>query len=452
MEKNAGEKILIRNGTLAEAGGISREDLLLESGVLVARGIFDAVVSASCRILDATGKLVIPGGFDPHVHLALPTPAGNSCDDFRSGSQAAVAGGTTYFMDFVTPRRGQSLRDALRLRRAEASESITGCGLHMGISEWNPKIAAEIVPCMEKEGIRSFKAYLAYRESIGIGSDDLLELMQAVGPAGGLVMVHCEDGEMISRLQMECLREGKTRACYHPFTHPAEAEIRAIETVIGFSAKTNCPVYIVHTSTRLGADIIATAKKDGIRVFAETCPHYLLLEDTVYDAGVDNLKVMPYIVSPPIRTRSDQYRLWKGLSDGTFDVVATDHCPFNLHGQKDRGMNDFTKIPNGAGSIEHRLSLLYTYGVLTNKITINQFVSLVSTRPAEIFGSGHRKGKLLPGYDADLVIWDPEYKGTITVKNHRQNCDSEIYDGFQIQGRAETVISNGSLVFQATSC
>ncbi len=437
---------LIINGTIVTAETSRREDLAVANGTITACGILDHALFPGFRIIDAAGKYVIPGGFDPHVHLALPTPAGKSCDDFKSGSHTALAGGTTYFMDFVTPRRGQSLLEALRLRRREAIESVTGCGLHMGISEWNPAIAAEIVPCIEIEGICSFKAYLAYRESIGIGYRELHELMQIVGPAGGLTMVHCEDGEMISRLQHDFLRDGKTRACYHALSHPPDAEIRAIEKVIELSARTNSPVYIVHTSTGPGTDAIAAARKDGIRVFAETCPHYLLLDNSVYNASLDDLEVMPYIVSPPLRGKEDQKRLWEGLSEGTFDVVATDHCPFNLYGQKDRGIQDFTKIPNGAGSIGNRLTLLYTYGVLTDKISMNQFVSLVSTRPAEIFGLGHRKGKLLPGFDADIVIWDPYSKVTISGKNHLQNCDSEIYEGFQTRGNPETVILDGKIV------
>jgi len=186
-------------------------------------------------------------------------------------------------------------------------------------------------------------------------------------------MVHCEDGEMIRRLQHEFLRKGKTHAFYHALSHPAEAEIRAVKTVIELCGKTACPVYIVHTSTKQAAEAVAEAKKSGLPVFAETCPHYLLLDDAVYDENLDNLHVLPYVVSPPLRTFADQEYLWKGLANGTFDTVATDHCPFNLYGQKDQGIHDFTKIPNGAGSIEHRLSLLYTYGVLTHKITLNQF-------------------------------------------------------------------------------
>jgi len=446
--KDNRHNILIRNGTLVSAESARQEDLLVEKGEIVAFGKFNPDAYPGYEILDASGKYVIPGGFDPHVHLALPTTAGNSCDDFISGSRAALKGGTTYVMDFVTPRRGQSLAEALRLRRIEAAGSLAGCGLHLGISEWNPAIAAEIFPLMEREGIRSFKAYLAYPETIGISYDDLGELMQIVGPADGLVMVHCEEGEMISRLQKQFLSEGKTRAAYHPLSRPPEAEIAAIGKVIGLSAKTDCPVYIVHTSTRQGANLVAAAKKEGIRVFGETCPHYLLLDDSVYNEKLENLEVMPYVVSPPLRTKADQERLWKGLTDGTFDVVSTDHCPFNLHGQKDRGMDDFTKIPNGAGSLEYRLGLLYTYGVLTGRITLSQFVSLVSTRPAEIFGMGHRKGKLLPGHDADIVIWDPQSKAKISAASSIQQCDSNIYEGFNIQGKAETIILNGKIVIR----
>ena len=442
---------LICNGTLVTAEKSCREDLVVENGVITATGVFDPALFPGHQVIDAAGNYVIPGGFDPHVHFALPTPAGNSCDDFRSGSMAALSGGTTFFMDFVTPRRGQSLADALRARRDEARQAVAGCGLHVGISEWNPAIASEIVPCIEKEDIRSFKAYLAYRESIGIGYDELSGLMQVAGQAGALVMVHCEDGEMIARLQARFLREGRTKAMYHALSHPPEAEIRAIGRVIELAAKTNCPTYIVHTSTARGAEAIATAKASGINVFGETCPHYLLLDDDVYQAGEDNMLALPYVVSPPLRTKSDQQGLWKGLSDGTFDVVATDHCPFNLFGQKERGMNDFTKIPNGAGSVEHRLSLLYTYGVLTGKITINQFVRLVSTRPAEIFGYGDTKGQLLPGYDADIVIWDPGFKTVISAKTHRQHCDSDIYEGFPVHGRAETGILGGEVVFRASA-
>jgi dihydropyrimidinase len=247
-------------------------------------------------------------------------------------------------------------------------------------------------------------------------------------------------------LQRKLISEGKNRACYHALSRPPEAEIHAIGKVIESAARTNCTTYIVHTSTGAGADLILAAKKSGLRIYAETCPHYLLLDESVYDPSLPDMKVLPYILSPPLRSKADQKRLWEGLSDGTFDVVSTDHCPFNLYGQKDLGLQDFTRIPNGAGSIRHRLRLLFTHGVLTGKISINRFVSLVSTRPAEIFGFGLRLGKLLPGYDADIVIWDPEFTGTISAKSKIQTCDSEIYEGFQTSGTAAIVFSQGMVV------
>ncbi len=436
---------LILNGTVVTTETCNREDIAVDKGIIAAVGKLDPALYPGHTVIDAGRKFVLPGGFDPHVHFALPTPAGNSCDDFRSGSLAALSGGTTFFMDFVTPRRGQRLMDALRKRRAEASSSLAGYGLHVGISEWNSEVASEVVTCMEKEGIRSFKAYLAYRESIGINADELCRLMQVVGPRGGVVMVHCEDGAMIARLQQEFLANGLLQARYHALSHPSEAEIRAIGKVIELSAKTGCQAYIVHTSTRQGAEAISKAKQDGITVSGETCPQYLLLDDSVYGLS-DDLQVMPYIISPPLRTRDDQQRLWAGLSDGTFDVVATDHCPFHLIGQKDCGIHNFTQIPNGAGGVEHRVGLLYTYGVLSNKINMSQLVNLVSARPAEIFGYGDRKGKLLPGFDADLVIWDPGIKTVISAKTHLSRGDSEIYEGFPIRGGASLVMMGGEFV------
>jgi dihydropyrimidinase len=440
------QPILIINGTLVYSGTSRKADLLVEHGRIAGIGAIDPLTIPGCRILDAAGKFVFPGGFDPHVHLSLPTPAGPSCDDFRSGSRAALAGGTTFFIDFVTPRRGQSLHEALALRRAEASQSLTGCGLHMGISEWSPAVAAEILPLVEKEGITSFKAYLAYKESIGIGYDDLYELMKIVGDTGGLVMVHCEDGELIRQQQAELRSSGRNRACFHGLSRPPEAEVMAIERVIALSAKTGCPVYIVHVSTGKGAVLIRSAKRNGLKVYAETCPHYLLLDKSVYDPGLDDRTVMPYVLSPPIRGKEDRDGLWDALADGTFDVVATDHCPFNLYGQKDRGLHDFTKIPNGAGGIRHRLGLLYTCGVVEKRISVSRFAELVSTRPAEIFGYGHRKGKLLPGYDADLVIWDPDWEGVIARNASVDRCDSDIFSGFPVKGCPETVMLNGEIV------
>ncbi len=426
-------------------GQSRQEDILIEDGKIARIGKISPSDYPAYKTIDASGKYIIPGGIDPHVHLALPTPAGNSSDDFYSGSRAALAGGTTYFMDFVTPHKGQSLIEALHLRQAETKASLTPCGLHVGISEWNVKVADEVIRCIEEENIKSFKAYLAYRESIGISTRELGELMKVLGPAGGLLMVHSEDGEMVSRLQQQFIREGKTRPCYHPLSRPPEAEVRAVGEVLELSAKTGCPVYIVHISTGKAAALVRQAKRSGVKVFAETCPHYLLLDESVYDPKRPDMEVLPFILSPPLRPAENKEGLWEALSDGIFDTIGTDHCPFNLHGQKDKGLHDFTKVPNGAGGIEHRLGLMYTYGVLEGKISIERFVELVSTNASEIFGI-EKKGKLEAGYDADIVIWNPETEHTISVKNHMQRCDSEIYESFEVKGKAAVVVLGGEII------
>lgn len=436
-------KYLVINGTIINTDTITKADIAVSDGTIETIGNLDAADFPGYEIVDAKGRYLFPGGIDPHVHLALPTPAGNSSDDFVSGSRAALSGGTTAIIDFVTPRRGQSLIEALELRRAEAQSSLCSWKLHLGISEWNDKVAEEVRFCIRHEGVRSFKAYLAYRDTIGINYDELQQLMHVVGKEGGMVLVHCEDGETISRLQQQFLAEGKTNASFHALSRPKEAEINAINKVIDLSERTGCPVYIVHVSTGEGARAIREAKERGLNVYSETCIQYLILNDKVYDPSLPNKKVLPYIISPPIRSETDRFQLWEELAKGSFDVVSTDHCPFNLHGQKDVGLNDFTKIPNGAGGVEFRLSLLFSYGVASKQITPEQFVSLTSANAAGIFGWGKTKGKISAGYDADIVIWNPETNWNISAEQQLQHCDSNIYEGIEIRGKAEKVFISG---------
>jgi len=437
------DKYLVINGTIINADSIAKADVAVSGGKIESVGMIDPADFPGYETVDASGRYLLPGGIDPHVHLALPTPAGNSSDDFVSGSIAALAGGTTSIIDFVTPRRGQSLIEALTLRRAEALASHCNWKLHLGISEWNEKVAGEVRYCIRHEGIRSFKAYLAYRDTIGIKYDELEQLMRVVEPEGGIVLVHCEEGETISRLQRQFISEGRTNASFHALSRPKEAEINAIKTVISLSERTGCPVYIVHVSTGEGARAIREAKEKGLNVYGETCIQYLVLNDSVYDPSLPNEKVLPYVISPPIRPESERLQLWEELAKGTFDVVSTDHCPFNLQGQKDAGINDFTKIPNGAGGIEFRLSLLYSFGVLTRKVSLQQFVSLAASRSAEIFGWGKTKGKIAARFDADIVIWNPETTWKISTEHQFQHCDSNIYEGLKGTGKAEIVFCSG---------
>jgi dihydropyrimidinase len=433
---------LILNGTLINADSTQQADVAISGGRIQAVGKLDPAGFGGYEIIDATGQYVLPGGIDPHVHLALPTPAGCSSDDFISGSRAALSGGTTSFIDFVTPDKGQSLLEALELRQHEAAASLCNWKLHMGISEWNDRVAGEVRRCMHEDGITSFKAYLAYRETIGISYEELEKLMQIAGPEGGMVLVHCEEGEMISRLQQQFIREGKTHAAFHALSRPPEAEIRAIREVIRISERTDCPVYIVHVSTGEGARIIREAKEKGLKVYGETCIQYLVLNDDVYNASLPAEEVLPFVISPPLRPEPDRLLLWDELANGTFDTVSSDHCPFNLHGQKDRGIHDFTKIPNGAGGIEFRMSLLYTFGVVTGRISLNQFVDLTAARAAGLFGWGKSKGRIAPGFDADIVIWDPLASRTLTASEQVQRCDSNIYEGIRVQGQAVKVFTS----------
>jgi dihydropyrimidinase len=439
MNKNS--RYLIINGTIMDADETLQAAVAVSDGKILGIGRLVPAEFPTHEVIDATGKYIFPGGIDPHVHFALPTPAGCSSDNFITGSKAAMSGGTTSIIDFVTPKRGQSLTEALALRRAEAANSLCDWKLHMGISEWNQKVAEEVRHCIRHEGITSFKAYLAYPDTIGISVNELEQLMLVIGSEGGKVLVHCEDGEMINRLQQQFLNEGKTHASFHALSRPPEAEITAIHKVIELSELTNCPVYIVHVSTAAGAKSIREAKAKGLKVYGETCIQYLILNNSVYDLSLPNEQVLPYVISPPLRSESERLQLWEELAAGAFDTVATDHCPFNLRGQKELGKSDFTKIPNGAGGVEFRMNLLYTYGVLAGKISLNQFISLTSTNAAELFGWSDSKGRIGVGYDADIVIWNPETEWFISAKQQNQHCDTNIFEGTGVTGKAEKVIS-----------
>ncbi len=397
--------------------------------------------------IDAKNKFVIPGGIDPHVHFHLNTKAGYSSDNFISGSKAAIAGGTTSIIDFVTPNRGQSYIEALHDRMKDAEDCQCNYSFHMSPTWWGDKSAEEMEICSKKYGISSFKVYLAYKDSIGIDDKDLLKVLYQAKKQNALVMVHCEDGDLVENLQAELISQGKTLAKYHPVSRPVSAEVMAVKKIIEFAGKTGASVYIVHLTSSEALKLVDDAKRKGLPVYAETCPHYLLFNNDVYNND-DFYKVAPFVLSPPIRTSNDRDALWKGVADGRISTIATDHCPFFLYRQKDMGIDDFTKIANGTGSVEHRLSLLYTYGVVSGRISINRFVDLVSTKPAKLFGMYPQKGEIAIGADADIVIWNPDAQRIIKAENSLQNCDHTIYENFNIVGKPELVIINGDILFR----
>jgi len=437
-------QILIINGTIVNSESAFEADIAVSEGVITEIGHFNPANFPDYKIINANGKYILPGGIDPHVHLELATPAGPSCDDFLSGSKAAIAGGTTFIIDFVTPSRGQSLMKALTFRLKESNKCLVDYTLHMGITWYDETIPEQMEWCVNEIGIKSFKAYLAYKGSIGIEYWELEQVMIKAASLNAIVLVHCEEGDIILQNQKQFISKGKTEPLYHALSRPAESESESVWKVIDLCRKTGCKTYIVHTSTEKSIKYIRAAKKEGLPLFCETCPQYLLLDESVYSKPLPySLK---YVISPPIRSKKDQVALWEALADGTVDVISTDHCPFNTKGQKDLGINDFTKIPNGAGGIENRLALLYTYGVLTKKISLQQFVGLTSTNAALIFGLYPQKGAFEVGSDADLVIWDPEVKSVVSVKTQVQQCDSNIYEGLTVQGKAENIIRNGEIL------
>ena len=433
--------ILIKNGTIVNADKSFEADILISGKKISVIGHNLNAKSPGTELIDAQNKFVLPGGIDPHVHLHLPGPAGFSSDDFLTGSRAAIFGGTTSIIDFVTPKKGQNLVEALQERKKEAASSLADYTFHVSPIEWRTSIPNEIKACVQL-GIKSFKIYMAYLDSIGLEDDVIQKVMKAVADAGGIITVHCELGEEVDRLRKELIDKGHRTPQYHPLSRPNNVESQAVKKAIDFAGQAGCPIYIVHVSTRESVEFIRKAQKNGQVVFAETCPHYLLLDDSKYTGDFN--QTSPFVMSPPLRKKEDNEALWQAIEEGTIQTVGTDHCPFTLN-QKQFGRNDFTKIPNGAGSIEHRLALLFTYGVLTHRISINKFVDLISTQPAKIFGLYPKKGVIRIGSDADVVVWNPVKENIISASTHHQNCDINIFEGFKTQGEAEYVIVGGLL-------
>lgn len=435
------QKILIKNGTIVNADNQFVADVLIENGKI--SEIDENSSSKIAKVINAEGKYIFPGGIDPHVHLHLPTFAGYSTDDFYSGTKAALWGGTTTVIDFVTPNKGQSLVEAYKLRVEEAKNAVANVKFHVSPIEWRDSTADEMRELVENYGVKSFKIYLAYKSGIGINDDVIIKVLETAKKLNVLVTAHCENDEIINFLRKKYISEGKITPKYHPLSRPAEAEAEAIKRLIIYAKFVDTPIYIVHVSSKVGIELIENAQKKGVKVFAETCPHYLVLEDSVYDYKFE--KSARFVLSPPIRKKKDNEALWIAISNGVVQTIGTDHCPFNLRGQKDLGLKDFTKIANGAGGIEHRLQILYTFGVAKGLISMKKMVEITSTNSAKIFGL-ENKGKIEVDFDADIVIWNPNFDGKISSKTHHQNCDSNIYEGFKIRGNADVVIVGGRIL------
>jgi len=431
--------VLIRNGTIVTAEGRRHADVLCRDGSIarIAPGI---APDPSDEIVDASDQLVLPGGIDPHVHMELPVAGTVSSDDFESGTAAALAGGTTTVIDFVHPERGESLIEALTARREVAAKAVADYGLHMAVTWWGEATAEEMGRCIDM-GVPSFKIYLAYKETVGLDDRDLIRVFATAAELGGLILAHAEHGDMVEHLRDALAEAGQLTPAAHPRSRPPVVEGEATARAAMMAGLTGASLYVVHVTCLPAVEALSAARERGYRVSGETCPQYLLLDDSVYEKP--DFEGAAYVIAPPIRPAEHREVLWKALAGGELEIVATDHCPFNLAGQKDLGRRDFRRIPGGAAGVEHRLSLLWTHGVRGGRFDEQRFVDLVSTTPAKRFGLYPRKGAIVEGADADLVVWDPAGTATISARTHHHRCDRSIYEGFEVTGIPTSVVAAG---------
>ncbi len=434
--------LLVKHGEIVTAERRWRGDIRCREGQIVEIGE-NLGREAGEELVDAGDLLIFPGGVDPHVHMELPVAGTVSSDDFETGTAAGLAGGTTTIIDFVHPERTQDFLEALESRKQEAAKAVADYGLHMAVTWWSDETRAWIERCVREEGISSFKIYMAYLATVGLEDDDLVRVLETTAALDALVLVHAEMGDEIEQLRDRFFSEGKIEPVWHARSRPPEAEGEANVRIAAMAAQAEANLYVVHVTCRQAVEAIAAARENGQRLWGETCPQYLLLDESVYERP--DFQGAAYVIAPPIRAAEHQEVLWKALQQGTLQAVGTDHCPFNFAGQKELGRGDFRLIPGGAAGIEHRLALLYTHGVQSGRIDIHRFVDLVSTQPARIFGLYPRKGAIEVGADADLVLWDPTAITTISAATHHHRCDRSIFEGFEVTGAAAKVIANGAI-------
>ena len=435
--------LLIKNGTIVTATDRYAGDVFVEGERITTIGT--ALGMAADRVIDATGKFVLPGGIDVHTHLHIPFGGTTWPHYFESGTIAAAFGGTTTIVDFAIQYKGQALQEARDawMRKAEGKAAID-YGFHMIITDLSDQVEAEM-DTMVREGVTSFKLFMAYPGVFMLDDASIFRALLRTGQNGGTICMHAENGGVIDVLVKKALAEGKTGPKYHALTRPTRAEGEATHRAIALAEIADVPIYIVHLSAAEALEMVTEARDRGLPAYAETCPQYLFLSEDNYDEpGFEGSK---YVMSPPLRPRATQDRLWRGLAFNDLQAIATDHCPFCMK-EKHLGDGDFSKIPNGAPGIETRMSLVYDGGVRTGRISMNRFVELTSTSPAKIFGMFPKKGTIAPGSDADIVIFDPDRTMTLSAKTHHMKVDYNPYEGRQVTGVTETVVSRGRVIVE----
>ena len=437
--------VLIKNGRVVTAVDDYHADIYIDGEVVVLIGR-DLVIDAD-TVIDATGKLVVPGGVDPHTHMELPFGGTTTSDTFETGTRAAAHGGTTCIIDFAVQSRGMSTIEALDTWHAKAAgKTAVDYAFHMIITDLPPHRIPEMRRLAD-DGITSYKLFMAYPGAMLSDDGTIFRALRKAGEDGTLVCMHAENGIVIDELVRIALEQGEISPKQHALTRPTRLEAEGVHRALAIAEVADSPVYIVHLSCFDALHELRQAQARGVMAHAETCPQYLLLDVSAYDApGFDGAK---YVLTPPLREEWNQGELWRALRYKSLDVISTDHCPFCLKEQKELGRSDFSKIPNGGPGVENRMSLIYHHGVSGGRIDLNRFVELTSTAAAKIFGLFPRKGTIAVGSDADIVIFDPDREETISVHNprtHHMNIDYSAYEGFRVKGYTETVLSRGKVV------
>ena len=445
-------KTLIKNGTLITASDTFPSDILIEDEKISRIGL-DLEADPDHQV-DATGKLIMPGGIDPHVHLDLPMFDTVSSDDHYTGHKAAAFGGTTTAMDFVV-LENEGFRHSVDLWMKKAGKSAIDYSFHMNLTRFDDEIA-HTIPSLMDMGIQTLKVFTAYNGRLRLDDGDIFKALRIARDNGMLVMAHCENGDVVETLTAQALAERRTSPIWHAITRPAWGAIEATFRMAAMAEQADAPMYIVHMNVGGEVDMLQYTRQRGVKVMGETCPQYLFFT-MEHLARPDGAK---WICSPPMRTEQDNARLWEGLTQDILQTIGTDHCPFYYDGTKpiiyegseiaipgkELGRDDFTKIPNGLPGIQDRMPILWTYGVNTGRITANQFVAYMSTNPAKIFGLYPRKGALVPGADADIVIWDPKKTLKYGVAHSHQRTDYNLFENWELTGYPEKVFLRGKLI------
>src|SRR5229473_2710997 len=437
---------VIKNGTVVTATDTYASDVGIAGGKIAAIAQSLAAENAG-KVIDAAGLLVMPGGIDVHTHLDMPFGGTTSSDDFQTGTIAAAFGGTTTLIDFAIQYKGQTLRQAFDGWMAKAEgKAATDYAFHCIITDLGDAQLEEMGQLV-REGVSSFKLFMAYPGVFMLDDATIFRAMSQAAKYGGLICMHAENGGAIDVIVRRALAEGKRAPKYHALTRPTTAEAEATSRAIALAEMAGAPVYIVHLSCNEALEKVREARDRGLPVYAETCPQYLYLSLENMDApGFEGAK---YVFTPPLREKWHQEKLWQGLKHDQLQVVSTDHCPFCYKEQKEMGIGDFTKIPNGGPGIEHRMSLVYSGGVAQGRFSVNRFVELVATAPAKLFGLYPRKGTIAAGSDADLVIFDPDRKHTISATTHHMRVDYSMFEGIQVTGMPDVVLSRGRVVVES---